>query len=133
MKVIQKITSVFLALVFLLSSLGFTVNKMTCFKSGRVKVSLVAQKDCCPERESSIPLIKSKCCDLSNTYFNLSDVQHSQKLSLEKQFSAKAPFLNSQVYSKSSIFSKSSVIPFADLPPPLYGRTLLNFVSVLII
>ncbi len=133
MKVIQKITSVFLALVFLLSSLGFTLNKMTCFKSGRVKVSLVAQKDCCPERESTIPLIKSKCCDLSNTYFNLSDVQHSQKVSIEKQLFVKASFLNYQVYNSASIFSKHSVIPFADLPPPLYGRTLLNFISVLII
>ena len=133
MKAIQKITSVFLALVFLLSSLGFTVNKMTCLKSGKVRVSFVAQKDCCPEKESSIPVIKSKCCDLSNTYFNLSDFQFTQKLSLEKQLSAKALFLNSQVFNFTQIASKFSVIPYADLPPPRSGRTLLTFISVLTI
>ena len=132
MKIIQKITSVFLALVFLLSSLGFTVNKMTCLKSGKVKVSFLAQKDCCPEKESSLPVIKSKCCDLSNTYFNLGDIQHSQKFSLEKQFSLSAPFFYSQVYNRTS-FTKSSVISYADLPPPLYGRALLNFISALTI
>jgi len=131
MKVIQKITSVFLALVFLLSSLGFTVNKMTCLKSGKVRVSFVAQKDCCPEKKSSLPIIKSKCCDLSNSYFNLSDVQHSQKLSLEKQFSSIAPFFYSQINFSSA--SKMSAISYADLPPPKSGRTLLNFISVLTI
>lgn len=133
MKIIQKITSIFLALVFLLSSLGFTINKMTCLKSGKVKMSLLAQKDCCPEKESPIPVIKSTCCDFSNIYFNLSDVQHTEKLSLEKQFSISTPFLSSQIYNGTLAFSKAPIISFTDLPPPLYGRTLLNFISTLII
>ena len=131
MKVLQKIAAVFLALVFLLSSLGFTVNKMTCLKSGKVRVSFVAQKDCCEMEKSALPIIKSKCCDLANSYFNLGDVQHSQKLLLEKQVSATVPFFYTQKYV--SALSKISLISYADLPPPKSGRTLLNFISTLTI
>jgi hypothetical protein len=133
MKAAQKITSVFLALLFLISSLGFTVNKMVCLKSGWVKFSLVHVKDCCPEKRSALPVVKSDCCDITNTFFQLGDLRVNHKaqkvtsLSLDYFFTSRTAVCN--VHS----FSKPPALSFADLPPPRYGRSLLSYISVLLI
>lgn len=132
MKLFQKIASVFLAIVFLLSSLGFTLNKMVCLKSGKTKISLVNVKDCCPEKKSTTPIIKSKCCDLQNSSFKLKDFSVVQKneIAAHEQISFTSTTL---FYFNSIATEKKSGLAFTDLPPPLYGRTLLNFISVLTI
>jgi hypothetical protein len=131
MKTVQKITSLLLAIVFLLSSLGLSANKMVCLKSGKVKMSLVAQKECCAIKTTTAAVIKLKCCNLSNTYFNLSDLQDASKLSFHESFSVYSTatlfFFNSTI----TTISKPLAISFADLPPPRYGRTLLSFISIL--
>jgi hypothetical protein len=132
MKVVQKISSVFLAMLFLVSSLGFTVNKMVCIKSGKTKLSLVQMKDCCPENSSSIPVIKSNCCDITNTSFNLGDFQFSTKQEISSQSYCLIP--GYIYFPQQSICPEQSLVySFADLPPPRSGRSLLNFISILII
>jgi hypothetical protein len=133
MKALQKITSVFLAAIFLVSGLGFTANKMVCLKSGKTKLSFVNFKDCCPKKKSSTPVIKSDCCDITNTFFHLGDFQsvHKHQFSDNRgfQYFAVIPnpgFNNNFVCHQNPYF-------FADLPPPLSGRKLLSFISILII
>jgi hypothetical protein len=133
MKTVQKITSVFLALTFLVSSLGFTVNKMVCLKSGKTKLSLTRMKDCCPEKETALPVVKSDCCDITNTFFDLGDLRVSQKTDIVQPFAIQS-FLSASGYQfKTYSFSDSEITLFADLPPPRSGRSLLAFISVLII
>ena len=86
MKLVQKITSLFLAVVFVLSSLGFTINKMVCLKSGKTKVSLTHVKDCCPEKKSTVPVVKAQCCDIQNSSFKLTDFNPSQKQNVPASF-----------------------------------------------
>lgn len=147
MKVIQKITSVFLAVLFLLSSLGFTVGKMVCLKSGKTKVSLSSVEDCCAKAKkqnanccdeeqentsSDFVVKKSDCCDISNTTLQLNDFNPSHK----KELTAVEHTLfisESSFYFNTSVTENKSILSFADLPPPLHGRTLLNFISVLTI
>ncbi len=134
MKIAQKIVSVFLAVVFLASSLGFTVNKMTCLKSGKVVLSATAAKECCNDKPSSKTTIKKRCCDLLNSSFCLSDFQNTEKTTIEKSGASYLPlaFLNSS--DNRVIFSRvASQYFYADLPPPLHGRQLLTFISTLII
>lgn len=152
MKAIQKITSVFLATVFLFSSLGFTISSMVCLKSGKGKVSLsviedccaktptvaVAKKDCCNHvEELNVPegmavIKKGECCDINNYTFNLKDFQNSQKQSLEQPAISQSLFYSSEIVS-STVPENKLAFQYSDLPPPLYGRTLLNFISILTI
>jgi hypothetical protein len=133
MKTLQKITSVFLAVTFLVSSLGFTVNKMVCLKSGYTKLSLLHVKDCCPEKKSSIPVIKSDCCDITNTFFDLGDLRLSQKTEIVQPFAVQYLFTSRIFVPAAHSFSKAAALSFTDLPPPRHGRTLLSFISSLII
>ena len=132
MKAIKKTTALFLAMVFILSSLGFTINKMICLKSDKVKISLSELKDCCPQKKSSLPVIKAKCCDINNTSFHLNDFNSSQKNDVPVAESCVLAIDQSSFVNSNSINPTSKLI-FADLPPPIYGRQLLSFISILII
>ncbi len=132
MKAIKKTTALFLAVVFILSSLGFTINKMICFKSGKVKVSLSQLKDCCPEEKSSLPVIKAPCCNINSTSFHLNDFNSSQKNNIPVADDCVLA-INKYACTNGNYNRPSSKFIFADLPPPLYGRQLLSFISILII
>lgn len=152
MKAIQKITSVFLVAVFLFSSLGFTISSMVCLKSGKGKVSLSAIEDCCAkpqtasiakkeccahEEELVLPegfaiIKKGECCDINNYTFNLTDFQNAQKQSIEQPAISQSIFYSSELIS-STVSGNKLAYQYSDLPPPLYGRTLLNFISILTI
>jgi hypothetical protein len=133
MKALQKITSVFLAVTFLVSSLGFTANKMVCLKSGKTRLSLLHVKDCCPEKKSSVPVIKSDCCDITNTFFDLGDLRVSQKIQVVQPFAVQYLFASRIFALDAHSFSKPLAASFADLPPPVYGRTLLSLISTFLI
>src|SRR6476646_2041455 len=131
MKTVQKLTSVFLAAIFLVSSLGFTANKMVCLKSGKVKHSLVQMKSCCPERNSLRPVIKSDCCDIVNTYFNIGDLHHSHRQFIVP--SASLLFYSSDPYLSRNLnnFQQERLFySYADLPPPECGRSVLSLISI---
>ena len=151
MKTIQKITSVFLAAVFLFSSLGFTISSMVCLKSGKGKVSLAVIEDCCVKKVEAVVVKdvcceeevlslpkdvvsfeKGNCCDINTYTFNLIDFQNSQKLSLEKGTIIQSFFITSKTTTPNQIENKLA-FQYSDLPPLLYGRTLLNFISTLTI
>ncbi|MBN8696202.1 MAG: hypothetical protein J0L87_06705 [Bacteroidetes bacterium] len=132
MKIFRKITALFLATVFVLSSLGFTINKMVCLKSGKTKISLTHVKDCCPEKKSSIPVVKAQCCDIQNSSFKLTDFSVAQKHELP----CSQELISFSEYSFAAVPSAVqtvSVLSFADLPPPLSGKSLLHFISILLI
>jgi hypothetical protein len=134
MKTVKNISSLILALTFLVSSLGFTANRMVCLKSGKVKLSLTKMKDCCPEGDSDIPVVKSNCCDITNTSFDLGDFQNSQKQEVNASVSLLF-FAEASRYNFTGNYSSQQklIISYSDLPPPMYGRLLLNFISTLLI
>lgn len=133
MKTIQKITSIFLAALFLVSSLGFTANRMMCMKSGRIKFSLVHEKECCPETKSGIPVVKEKCCEVLNSDFHLPDFQNTQKSTIGQPLDFVFLFIHSGFSYRAVASSQPLAISFADLPPPVSGRTLLTFISTFLI
>ncbi len=133
MKTIKKIVAVFLALIFLTSSLGFTVNKMVCAKSGETKFSLSAIKNCCANKKSTYPVLKKQCCKITNTYFHLSNFQNNQKVRIDHSFAIQKISVRTLFSIKllSALNSEYSI--FANNPPHLHGRQLLSFISVLTI
>ncbi|MDQ3047502.1 MAG: hypothetical protein M3R27_08155 [Bacteroidota bacterium] len=119
-----------MASVFLLSSLGLTVNKMICLESGNQKVSLTPLQDCCPENENDLASVESDCCDIQNSSFHLNDFQPSQEFS-NQTFAKALPV--SFVYNTPDTDIHKEILSYTDLPPPLHGRALLRFISVLTI
>ncbi len=134
MKAIYKITAVFLVLALMLSSLGFTVNKMICLKTGKTKISFTHVKNCCPTKKLATPIIKANCCDLQNTTFSLHDFNTSQKVNTPFALATVLPVWHNNFIALNNC-NKNSQLFFAHLPPPasLYGRQLLAFISILII
>ena len=132
MRTFHKITSVFLIAVLLVSSLGFTVNKMVCLKSGKTKISITHVKECCASKKNAQPILKSSCCDLKNTSFDLDDFSISQKHNAPA--AATIPLIFGQNNNVRIIRSNNrSELFFADLPPPKSGRQILSCISILII
>lgn len=133
MKAIQKISALFLSLLILLFSFGFTINKMVCLESGNTKVSLNEIKDCCSnDTKAALPVLKSHCCDLSSSSFHLNDYNPSEKHSTPTATDCLLPFnhLVSITFCKEN---NQQVLLYSDLPPPLYGKKLLALISIFII
>lgn len=133
MKAHNKITSILLAVVFLISSLGFTVNKMVCIKSGKTKFSLTALTDCCKGKKTEGAVIKKKCCLITNSTFNLGNYQNSKKINVENTIVLENSSTRTDKTNCIESTANSKVTAYADLPPPLHGRDLLSFISTLII
>jgi len=145
MKLVRNITSVFLASIFLLSGFGFTIGKMVCLKSGKTIISLSALEDCCAQSKkknccnenkegntSGFAFEKSDCCDISNTSIALKDFQSSK---INKAEAVELNLLSSkQTFSTKAVANtQANKLLFVDLPPLLYGKSLLTNISVLII
>src|ERR1043166_7604151 len=129
MKILKKITSLSLAVVFLLSSMSFTVSSMVCIKSGKGKVSLSIQKDCCKKKplpSKGVYFTKGGCCDIKNLFIKLHDFNPSKKLTVDQPL-----ILNSFGYSENerTFSSQNYSLHHSDLPPPYHGRSILNFIS----
>ncbi|MES2591385.1 MAG: hypothetical protein V4608_05840 [Bacteroidota bacterium] len=132
MKSIQKIAALTLMVLFLVSSLGLTINKMVCLKNGKVKVSLTHAKDCCPEKSSSAYSIEAPCCVVNNTSFHLTDFNPSPENKIPVISDCALPYYHAK--SEAFIYTKETTnLFFADLPPPPHGKQLLSFISILII
>jgi hypothetical protein len=130
MKSFNKIITVFLAGIFLMSTLGLSVNKMICLESGREKISLTPLKDCCPDMGDKQESVAGHCCDIQNSYFHLNDFSPSAKSEVSH------PGVISLIASFNPLPAKvfrPDVQSYADLPPPLHGRDLLTHISVLVI
>ncbi len=133
MNTVKKITSIFLALVFLASSLGLTVNKMVCGKRGKTKFSFTALKQCCKEKKSTLPVVRKKCCDITNTSFNLGNYQSSEKVSISNSACHQLFYLDLKTVETKVSALHNENFQYCDLPPPLHGRHLLTFISTFII
>jgi hypothetical protein len=131
----KKITAVFLASVFLFSSMGFTISSMVCLESGKGKVSLSVLKDCCEKGKKQLPasgtfLSKGHCCKISNLFIKLNEFSSSKKFSVEQAAAQDLFFIPAGTAFNIASAQKLSY-RFTDLPPPYHGRTLLNFISTL--
>jgi hypothetical protein len=119
-----------MALLVLVATSGMTINRMECFKTGKVKASIFEIKNCCPEENSASNTIQSKCCDYTLSYHKV-----ETNTTLEKEnFTAKfaLTFLAHFTFSFFSIsFYKVNESFFTTtLPPLLSGKSLLQAIQV---
>lgn len=131
-----------LAAVVLLSGTGFTVKKMICLSSGAVEVGLYSLDGCCAAEEqaeddcteqAAAEISDPGCCEFSSkSFFLAQDIVLKQNSVESIDFIALEP--QSLYNFRLPVAAvKTEVLSYADLPPPLAGRDLLHFISVLTI
>ena len=71
MKVLKSISSLMLALLVLLSSMGFFVDHMVCGMSGEHKLAINRSIDSCSDTcdRTEEDAIQKTCCDYDSNYF----------------------------------------------------------------
>lgn len=128
----HKITSLFLIIVLLLTQSGYSINRMTCLKSGKTKISFTPAKNCCADKNSDKTSIKSNCCDILNTGIQLDDFSTAFKITAPSSDIIAVLYYNVNSAELNNSISSEKYL-FADLPPPWtkQGRTLLAFISTL--
>ncbi|MBH8559832.1 hypothetical protein [Hymenobacter negativus] len=138
----RRFVSVLLAVLVLITSVGLTVQRLTCRMSGRstVAISVAGRAElrgCMGELAPATPKAADGCCDFSKHEHKLSSPAHE----LAAKILVPTPALLATVHalswpvSKATAFSLAAAAPrwfAADAsPPPLGGRALLAFVCTL--
>ncbi|MFC6225182.1 hypothetical protein ACFP2F_18185 [Hymenobacter artigasi] len=137
-----RLASVLLAVLVLITSVGLTVQRLTCRMSGRSMVAVsVAGRDelrgCLGEVAPTPPIVKDGCCDFSKHEHKLSSPVHE----LAAKILVPAPALAGIVpplggpVAPAAGAARANAGPrwfAADTsPPPLGGRALLAFACTL--
>ena len=139
----RRLVSALLAVLVLVASVGFTVQRLTCRMSGRstVAVSVAGQADlrgCTGALAPATPAAKDNCCDFSKQLHKLSVPTHelAAKILVPLPLLAvAAPGLSWRAAPATPTLPASGPRWFAadSSPPPLSGRGLLTFVCKLVV
>ena len=139
---LRRLVSVLLAVLVLITSVGLTVQRLTCRMSGRstVAISVAGRAElrgCMGELAPATPKAADGCCDFSKHEHKLNSPAHE----LAAKILVPTPLLLATVpplgwpISKSVAVSRATAGPrwfAADAsPPPRGGRTLLTFTCTL--
>ncbi len=119
-----------MALLVLLATSGMTINRMECFKTGKVKASIFEIKNCCPEAYTASNTIQSKCCDYSTSFHKVETNTTLEKENYIQQFAIS--FLTHFTISFFSLSPQKVNETFfsTSLPPLLSGKSLLQAIQV---
>lgn len=139
----RRFVSLLLAVLVLITSVGFTVQRLTCRMSGRSMVALSVAgraelRGCAASMTPTAPVAKDNCCDFSKQLHKLSTPAHE----LAAKVLVPVPVL--AFLPPSVSWPKPAVAPLppastprwfsADSsPPPRGGRGLLAFVCTLVV
>ena len=139
----RRLVSVLLAMLVLITSVGLTVQRLTCRMSGRstLSVSVAGHAElhaCTGELTPSTASFKDSCCDFSKQVHKLSVPAHE----LAAQILVPAPLLAVVPSALSWPVPAPATLPVSHAPrwfaadsspPPLGGRTLLARVCTLVV
>ena len=90
MKVLKAISSCLLAILVLLSSMGFYVDHMVCGMSGEHKLAINQTIDSCDDscERSAEDAVKRSCCDYNSNYFQEDLPANPSQKTDKQQFSS---------------------------------------------
>jgi hypothetical protein len=141
--VFRRLVSFMLAVLVLLTSVGFTVQRLTCRMSGRstVAVSVAGRADlrgCTGEQAPATPKAKDNCCDFSKQLHKLSVPAHEQATKIlvtAPLLAVQVPALGWRAAPSVAELKEGAARWFAadSSPPPLGGRGLLAFACTLVV
>lgn len=139
----RRLVSLLLAVLVLTTSVGLTVQRLTCRMSGRSTVAffVAGQADlrgCTGELAPTTPAVKDNCCDFSKQVHKLTLPTHelaSKTLVPAPLLAVEVPALSWPKLAAGARLQDSGPRWFAadSSPPPLSGRGLLTFVCTLVV
>ena len=140
---VRRFVSLMLAVLVLTTSVGLTVQRLTCRMSGRstVALSVAGRADlrgCIADMTPAAPLAKDNCCDFSKQLHKLSTPAHE----LAVKVLVPAPML--ALVPRGVAWPQPALVALAPAnaprwfaadssPPPRGGRGLLAFVCTLVV
>jgi hypothetical protein len=136
----RRFVSLLLAVLVLTTSVGFTVQRLTCRMSGRstVALSMVGRADLQGCVAPAAPVAKDNCCDFSKQLHKLSAPVHELTAKVLVPVPMQAFLLPTMAWPKPVL----ATLPPANAPrwfaadsspPPRGGRGLLAFVCTLLV
>ena len=136
----RRLVSLLLAVLVLATSVGFTVQRLTCRMSGRstVAVSLAPRPTLRSCLGTPATTVQDNCCDFSKQLHKLTTPAHELAVTIAVPAPILAlvpPALRWPVPAPMAVVPGSAPRWFAadSLPPPLSGRGLLAFVCTLVV
>jgi hypothetical protein len=139
----RRFVSLLLAVLVLTTSVGFTVQRLTCRMSGRSTVALsVAGRaelhGCAADMTPATPVVKDNCCDFSKQLHKLTTPAHelAAKVLIPAPVLAFLPPASASpkpVFATLSLANAPRWFSADSSPPPLGGRGLLAFVCKLVV
>ena len=140
---LRRVVSLLLSVLVLTSSVGLTVQRLTCRMSGRSVVSVAvavqpAPRGCTGPIFAAQVKANDQCCDFSSHLHKLSAPAHelaAKVLVPVPMLAAWVPALAWREVAAMPLFETGSPRLFAadSSPPPLGGRGLLAFVCTLVV
>ena len=139
----RRFVSLLLAVLVLITSVGLTVQRLTCRLSGRstVAISVAGRAElrgCTSELSPATPAARDNCCDFSKQEHKLSLPVHE----LAAKILVPAPLLAIEAPTRRWPAMLRAAVPAGSTarwyaadssPPPLGGRGLLAFVCTLVV
>ncbi|MCF8257864.1 MAG: hypothetical protein K9J06_09930 [Flavobacteriales bacterium] len=121
MRLLKPILSLILAVLVLLSGMGFFVDHMVCSISGRHLLAINTQVEHCSdscERPTEGHSVSKECCQYDSNYFK-EDILNQQKDEREMVIFSAFHFIPVQVFIAETLPIGEAALPrFPDLPPP---------------
>ncbi|GAB3727993.1 hypothetical protein GCM10027594_10090 [Hymenobacter agri] len=138
----RRLVSLLLAVLVLITSVGLTVQRLTCRMSGTSTVAVsvgghTKLRGCLGELAPTTPQAKDGCCDFSKQEHKLSSPAHELAAKILVPVPTLVATLPANGWPASGAVTASAVAAgprwfAADAsPPPLGGRALLTFVCTL--
>lgn len=122
-----------LTLCILLSSVGVALSGELCVLTGIKQVNTVVQKDHCCEAPDQQTATEDDCCMEDVSYEKLEPVSSLKHFHLEQPVyftEGLKSFLGQNAFSLSKA---DKLYTYTDSSPPLYGRSLLQKIQILLI
>ena len=144
MKLLYRHIGLTLALSILLSSVGVALPQHICLMTGLVqKAPVVTENSCCSKKadecqEDKAPAKKTtdeeSCCALSVAHEKLNPEASlkSSSFSFLALAPALLPVFQAELFAPLQV-TQQEILTYSDSSPPLYGRSLLRKIQILIV
>jgi hypothetical protein len=122
-----------LTICILLSSVGVALSEQLCFMTGLKDVTLVNQEDkCCEKPEKQTSKVDS-CCKVDVSYEKLEPISSLKHFHVQLlgYLAEKVKLIS--IYASFTRANDDHLFTYTDSSPPLYGRSLLTRIQILLI
>ncbi|WP_240773198.1 hypothetical protein [Pontibacter sp. SGAir0037] len=130
---IRHTITLFLTLCILLSSVGVALSAQLCLMTGLKQATAQEQMDGCCEKPAAKAAKTDDCCAVKTSFEKLEPVSTLKAFQLEAPVFFLEPLSPFPTFRTVATKPDQRVLTYADSSPPLYGRTLLQFIHILII